>query len=457
MVIAPLKCFYIHIICSYNMVTNIIKNDIDISQIVRDINSLFSDANIDIKNMLAKQNIITREKILTFSDSLIYKFLCAYKNNTNQQIASDLNYNNNIHIYESNYYKKEQKVPLQYYQNVLNKTKMLFDKYKNNHNDYNIVAVDGTYNNTNLKRNKTLETSLNMGYYDVTNEIPIDIKLRGTVINKEISSLIDYINNSNIDTQKVIFVMDRGYFSYDLFNFLKEKHIKFVIRVKNNCLCLKNKKLKDIRFVSYNAEVTEIKKDKNNNDKKLVRKLACHMATNLDTTYNDETIRNIYKSRWDIEVFFKLVKSNFKFSYLTEHNKRTNECYAKTYTIIIIYFLLEKLFESIIIKPKQDNKYNIKYNKTLALNGIKQLIPHIIRTDLTINMVLNYIKAYFKKVMCEKNKLNPRISKRPFTKWYIKYYSDYYKYAKIIDCIENNKLDSLNKNLKLEASNIKIS
>lgn len=140
------------------MTIKIIKGDNSISQIVRDINLLFSDANIDIKNMLAEQDIITREKILSFSDSLTYKFLCAYKNNTNQQIASDLNYNNNIHVNESNYYRKEQKIPLQYYQNVLNKTKTLFDKYKNNHYDYNIVAVDGTYTNTNLKRDKTLET-----------------------------------------------------------------------------------------------------------------------------------------------------------------------------------------------------------------------------------------------------------------------------------------------------------
>lgn len=354
----------------------------------------------------------------------------------------------------------ERKIPLQYYQNMLNKTKILFDKYNNKNNKYIIVAVDGTYNNTNLKKDKTLETSLNMGYYDVSNGIPIDINLKGNIINKEISSLISYINNSNnIDTNKVIFVLDRAYFSYDLFKFLEGKHIKFVIRVKNNCVCIKNKKPKNInnvRFVSYNVNVLETKKDKNNNDKSLMRKLSCYLATNLDLTYNDDVIRNIYKSRWDIEVFFKLVKSNFRFSYLTEHNGQTNECYGKTYCVILIYFLLERLFEIFMITPKQNNKYTTKYNKSLALTGIKQIIPHIIKTNLTTNMLLNYMNAYFKKVRCEKNKSNPRISKRPFTKWYVKHYSNFYKYAKIIDCIENDKISSLNKNLKLEALNIKI-
>lgn len=85
---------------------------------------------------------------------------------------------------------------------------ILFDKYNNHNNKYNIITVDGTYINTNLKKDKTLGTSLNMGYYDVTNRIPIDIILKGNVINKEISSLIDYINNNNINTNNVIFVMD---------------------------------------------------------------------------------------------------------------------------------------------------------------------------------------------------------------------------------------------------------
>ena len=54
------------------------------------------------------------------------------------------------------------------------------------------------------------------------------------------------------------------------------------------------------------------------------------------------------------------------------------------------------------------------------------------------------------------SKNNPRISKRPFTKWYVKHYSNFYKYSKIIDCIENDCLDDLNKNLKMEAKTIQL-
>ena len=92
------------------MPSNIIKNNIDISKLSQELNMLFNDYNIDISNILSKQNVITRKKILSFGDSLTYKFLCTYKNNTNHQIAADLSYKNNC-AHVSNYYRKEQKFP----------------------------------------------------------------------------------------------------------------------------------------------------------------------------------------------------------------------------------------------------------------------------------------------------------------------------------------------------------
>jgi hypothetical protein len=43
-----------------------------------------------------------------------------------------------------------------------------------------IFACDGTFNNTNSKNEKDiLETSLNMGYYDITNDLLLEISLEG--------------------------------------------------------------------------------------------------------------------------------------------------------------------------------------------------------------------------------------------------------------------------------------
>lgn len=75
-----------------------------------------------------------------------------------------------------------------------------------------------------IKNDKTLETSLNMGLYDSTNCIPIELELKGFENkNKEINSFIDYIKQNNVDDNNLIFVLDRAYFSYDLINFLIDK------------------------------------------------------------------------------------------------------------------------------------------------------------------------------------------------------------------------------------------
>jgi hypothetical protein len=164
----------------------------------------------------------------------------------------------------------------------------------------------------------------------------------------------------------------------------------------------------------------------------------------------------MYKRRWDIEVFFKLIKSNFKFANLTEHNSKTRECYIKTYDIILFYCILERILEIIINKATiNNNKYTIKINKSLALSGLQNIISHIIRSTITTDILIKYTDCYMLNNYSE-HKNNPRISKRPFTKWYVKSYSDYYKYAKIIDCIENDKIGNLNKNLKMEAKTINI-
>jgi hypothetical protein len=397
-----------------------------IYKLSEELNNLFINSDKDIKEILDKKNIKTRYKKLSFNDVLKYKFLYAYKNYTKSQIVANLNFDN-YKANKSNYYKKEQKIPLEYYQLKLNKVKQLFNNYSKKTSPYNIIAVDGTYNNTNLKNDKTLETTLNMGFYDVSNCIPIDIVLKDhNNKNKEIDGIIDYILKTDINLQKVIFVMDRAYFSYELIKLLNDKNIKFIIRIKNNCEHLdknkkrkkkiKNRQLDNIRFISYLANITETKKNKKNENVTIMRSLECNIATNLDETYNDDIIKKMYISRWDIEVFFKLIKNNFKFSSLTEHNKQTDECYCKTYIIILIICILERLFEIIIEDPINTNdKYSIKYNKSLALYGLKKIILKIISSTLTTNQIINYTTNYLQTVYSEKNKNNPRISKRPFT------------------------------------------
>ena len=65
---------------------------------------------------------------------------------------------------------------------------------------------------------------------------------------------------------------------------------------------------------------------------------------------------------------------------MREHNKKTLDTYKKTYNIIKIYSVLEKIFELVCdnLTEGYNNKYNIKINKTEVINGLFKIIPDII-------------------------------------------------------------------------------
>lgn len=445
----------------------------DLIKLSNELNEIFKNSNKNIKEELLKKKIKTREGKITFEDVLSYIFNYSFIDTTKQSIVSNYNFNNNNSIDRSTFYKKEKLISISFYNNIFLKIKQLLNKYLNKKdNIYNVIAVDGTYNNTNIKNDKTLETSLNMGLYDATNCIPIELELKGFENkNKEINSFIDYIKQNNVDNNNLIFVLDRAYFSYDLINFLIDKKIKFVIRVKNNCLYLKNdneiNKIKNdkIRFIKYKYEQVIVKKDKDYKDVKLQYINECNLVTNLDeSNYKDDIVNKIYLMRWDVEVFFKLIKSNFKFAVLREHNNNTTENYKKKYIVILINLHIIRLIELINDKynknkeKKSNNKhkYSIKNNISLMCDGLKNIIDDIIKQKIDHFKLKSYCNCYIIKQTSIINISNPRVSKIPHTKWYVKSYSDFYKYSKIIEALRTNNSNELNKNLKLELKKCKI-
>ena len=444
------------------------KFNMDINSLKNDLNNLFKYTDIDITNILKQENIYTRTRKLSFRDVISYKFKYAQKYKTQKNIIDDYKFDHKICCNNTSFYKKEQKIPLKYYEDIYDKVLTIFKKYTKE-TQYTIVAVDGTYNNTNYNNEKKLETSLNMGYFDISNNIPIEIDLNNKQ-NCEISTFIDAILNDKIKTDNIIFVCDRAYFSYDLFNLLNNKNAKFVIRIKNNCkyinknIDLNNTNVKNIsnntRFINYNFNKVSVRKLYNNKTKqyeqfKIIQKINCNIATNLDDIYSDDIIKEIYNSRWDIEEYFKLIKSNFKFSVMKEHNKNTLETYKKTYIIIKIYSVLEKIFELMCenITENYNNNYNVKINKTELINGLFKIIPNIIFSNLTCEDLRIFFNTYIHLNFTKKNSHNPRVSKIPFTKWYIKDYHNKYDIENIFKAYNNDDSENINKNLKSKLKN----
>ena len=149
------------------LILHFVIRKIKIKKEILQLKKYISDDNL--KNLLNKNSIKTKNNKISFSDVLLYKFLYTYKNVSKQYIVSKFNYDNELLINRTTYHKKELMMSDTFY-------KSLFYKIRNFYNDnfktenYNLIAVDGTYNNTNVNNIKgKLETSLNMGFLMLMN------------------------------------------------------------------------------------------------------------------------------------------------------------------------------------------------------------------------------------------------------------------------------------------------
>ena len=70
------------------------------------LNNIFKTTNDDLKNLLIKNGIKTRNNKISFSDVLLYKFLYTYKDVSKQYIVSKFNYDNELLINRTTYHKK---------------------------------------------------------------------------------------------------------------------------------------------------------------------------------------------------------------------------------------------------------------------------------------------------------------------------------------------------------------
>ena len=413
-------------------------------------------------------NIYTNNKIIRSEiseDKLIYyKFKYTKGTETKQNIVSNINFKFNTSHNATSYYKKEKNISLDTYKNILRDIKDLYSKINNdNNNNKSIIAIDGTYGNTNIKRKKgKLQTTLFMCYYDVTNNIPIDINFKMNNCNNEVKlaqKWIDDFKNINIDS---IIVADRAYFKYDFFKFLIDNNIKFVIRIRNNAKNIKNLNCRHIEK-SFSIEKKVFNKKKNKYET-LICNNKYSIITNIkEDIYDENKIFNIYEERWNIEVFFKYLKTNFKLRNLKEKKKEDNDKLL-TCQMIIIYIsqLLKKYFirkNKAKLKTSINKKNNtittckIKINESLLINGIfENLLIDIITGKLDMKLIEKFIDSYCKIIKNEKNRQFERISLQPFTKWYIKKYLTEYKYCKILEALSNDNFEDLNKNLKTKAT-----
>ena len=93
------------------------------------------------------------------------------------------------------------------YKDLFYKIRNLYDEYLKSNDKYNLIAVDSTYDNTNVNNDKgKLKTSLNMCYYSINECMHITFCNKENK-NKEILQLKKYINDNNFNNYKNIIIV----------------------------------------------------------------------------------------------------------------------------------------------------------------------------------------------------------------------------------------------------------
>lgn len=415
-----------------NKYNNICKNFVEI----------LNEAKNVFKNEIKENTkaFIYKSKI-SVEDLLTYRFSYIEKGNTFTRIVGKINSDklrNNI----NNTFKynaiatKDKQIPSLIYKKLYNYLFSKLDKIFKFNNK--IVVVDGTYSNTNIKHNGNVETSMSLIFYDPINNLNIDTNFTGgDKKNNEKNKLQEYILD-NIDKFKnKTIIADRAYHCYDFFKFLNNNDIKFIIRMKDKDAKNKNKDFEsiknDIKIYKHICNNIKTVCDK---DKKKIRKEKIEivkLATNIKNIKEDK-IYELYNKRWSIEENIKQLKSNFKFQVLNEHKE---DNYQKIFYCELIEILVKTcLMKLYNIKKNNKNKVNdckdnnikIKLNENLIISGIKDvIIKDIIENSVTVEKINNIFKTHFIEHQNKTNRSNPRVSKIPFSKWYVKKYHELYK------------------------------
>jgi len=145
---------------------------------------------------------------------------------------------------------------------------------------------------------------------------------------------------------QTIYVLDRGYLSFAILENINETKAFFVTRIKENTqygVIMKNKSTDS--SILYDAEISFMgsKSDDYSGPLRLVRyknpddgKVYEFITNNMDLS--PATIAVIYKSRWDIELFFKWIKQNLKIKSFFGTSK--NAILIQIWTAAIAYLLI---------------------------------------------------------------------------------------------------------------------
>lgn len=198
------------------------------------------------------------------------------------------------------------------------------------------INGSGKYHGTEINGIKLHTSSIVYPY-----TLPLDVLISSA--NKHDSSFLNELleNMDNIDDKLLyssILVFDLGYYNLERFHELKEKNILFVSRIKKNAVYESAGSINGHEIIRFNngLALRIVRVNINNTEYDYITDIL-----NLD----DEHIAYAYNLRWNIEEFFKTMKSQLKVDKLI--SKSLNGILIQAFSYFIAYIILNMIIDSI--------------------------------------------------------------------------------------------------------------
>ena len=144
--------------------------------------------------------------------------------------------------------------------------------------------------------------------------------------------------------------------------------------LKDEIICLTSNKAKEVGISEHKLRLVHVYKEDEN-------KVIVIITNQLDWEYN--TIAELYKKRWDIELFFKALKQNLQVK--TFWGTSENAVKSQIYVALINYLLLELIKRTI---PK----------KAVAFSNLCEKIRFCLYHYLSLDYVCNEVKEGVRKI-----------------------------------------------------------
>lgn len=254
--------------------------------------------------------------------------------------------------------------------------------------------------------------------YDVLNDIVVDAKITSYPGDERLLARqhIDTINNPKL-LDNTIVIFDRGYPSYDMFTFLDQKGLFFLMRV-SSAFKLANRTSSNDSILNYKANKT-LKKLR-------VIKIALPdgnietLITNIfDNSITPILFKELYFLRWGVECKYKELKCSIEIEEFSGNKPITihQDFYASIY-LSMVTSLIKKDSDIAIAKENKEKNLKSTYhsNKNFIINQVFKKIINIMTRPLLCKRIIEEILEKSIKIRsqirpnrsCERKNKHPR-------------------------------------------------